>query len=585
MFTNGLDRSNRLAWGLIPLLLMTWSLLSAAAQWTILVYMAADNGLSEFARQDINEMESTVLPAGTQVIVQVDFSELTTPSGCYRYKIRHDTTDDINSQPLANLGEINSGDWHNLRSFVQWGFQHYPATHKALVIWSHADSWYKDSQTKWLCPDNDSQSLMSVSDGDLRNALAGSPKLDILLLDACSLQSVEVVSEVADKADYVIASEDVVPAYGFPYLDILPVWTGTAANIAAQIPELYVNSYVAYGSQNPCPCAVRVSCSTLDTANWDAVKTALRSFWSFHYSSADQILAIRNQCYNLNTYNAEIDLTELLNRLAAAETDPNILAGTLALQDAINACLVSKAAIEYPVDLGALTIWYPFETNTFNNFWRRYLNLNIAPGGWTHFLSHSLGADLDQPPQPQILSARVLCNRLKVQYKIGLSPQIQRYYLRFVPDDQDTAGNDWLSEYALYTPSTQTGAFDLGEISCNGWLYLKTLDNYYHESVPDSIYVRYPAPQPELVVYPNPVKGGQLARLSWWLPAASQKARQADYQLRIYDISGKLVRSYDYSNQSAPETAFSTQNLTSGVYFAVLSQGKTHLKTRFAVVK
>ncbi|MBN2830237.1 MAG: hypothetical protein JXR56_07950, partial [Candidatus Cloacimonetes bacterium] len=98
---------------LIGMLLITSvTLVAATADWTILVYMAADNGLSEAALSDIDEMERATPSGSVNIIVQADLSDVFNEDGrAYRYKIQHDEVDEVTSPIVGSLGEIDSGDW------------------------------------------------------------------------------------------------------------------------------------------------------------------------------------------------------------------------------------------------------------------------------------------------------------------------------------------------------------------------------------------------------------------------------------------------------------------------------------------
>ena len=77
----------------------------ASKEWTVLVYFAADNGLHDYALQDINELERGFPRSGPiQVIVEIDHSEEAAYAGAERYLISHDQSDEITSNRIAQLG-------------------------------------------------------------------------------------------------------------------------------------------------------------------------------------------------------------------------------------------------------------------------------------------------------------------------------------------------------------------------------------------------------------------------------------------------------------------------------------------------
>lgn len=134
--------------------------LFAENEWTVLVYIAADNSLSQQSFEDVNEMEAVEESDSVQFIIQID--PLDAPyyppyfSTSRRYLIKHDNNpDSIASELIDDLGEINSAYPHTLGDFANRGFDFAPSKHNMLIIWGHGSGWYKnDEQVKSVCYDN-----------------------------------------------------------------------------------------------------------------------------------------------------------------------------------------------------------------------------------------------------------------------------------------------------------------------------------------------------------------------------------------------------------------------------------------------
>ena len=255
------NRIRKYGAGFLASLLLFLCLPLAGESWTILVYIAAANTLWQNAIANINAMESVDLPSNLKVVVQSDMPDESPYPGGQRRLIGRDNSPYITSRLLENMGAINSGDPQTLNDFARWGFHKYPSQRKALVIWGHGNSWYKAGTDKWICPDADTNDLINVYNGELKEALSGLPKLDILLFDACSMQSVEVICEVREVAERVIGSEEQVPAKGFPYEMILPLFTNTATadEIARGIVDAYLEAYDYEGMYNPNYAEIRAA--------------------------------------------------------------------------------------------------------------------------------------------------------------------------------------------------------------------------------------------------------------------------------------------------------------------------------------
>ena len=98
---------------------------SCQKDWTILVYMAADNGLNYAVSADIAEMQAADFSDDINLVVQVDYSEDNEITGAYRYRIYPDE-----KKLIDYLGEIDSGDYNTLTAFANWGFNKYPSHKK-----------------------------------------------------------------------------------------------------------------------------------------------------------------------------------------------------------------------------------------------------------------------------------------------------------------------------------------------------------------------------------------------------------------------------------------------------------------------
>ena len=177
---------------------------AALDDWTILVYMDADNNLELPGLLDLNEMEAAGSSEQVNVIVQIDRALGETASDgdwsdTRRYRILGDGDRNLlNSEPLQSLGEQNMGDPQVLADFVSWGIQSFPANRYALILWDHGAGW------SGIAYDGDAPTFADgdyISLPDLQGALqmglaeAGVPALDVIGFDACLMSQVEALSE------------------------------------------------------------------------------------------------------------------------------------------------------------------------------------------------------------------------------------------------------------------------------------------------------------------------------------------------------------------------------------------------------
>ena len=138
-----------------------------AKDWTVLVYLAADNDLAPFGLIDINEMEQIGSTDAVDVVVQFDGSEEHSPEakGSCRYHIEKDNDmNTITSPVVEDLGEVDMGSQNTLVEFLNWGMTKYPSEKYFLIIWNHGNGWYQnleESSIDFTAP-QDVQAIMDA---------------------------------------------------------------------------------------------------------------------------------------------------------------------------------------------------------------------------------------------------------------------------------------------------------------------------------------------------------------------------------------------------------------------------------------
>ena len=188
--------------------------------WTIMVYMAADNNLDEAALRDISEMaKAGSTDHRVNITVQLDRSVdqktrrfLITKGGGYE------------KDCIETLEETNTGDPKVLEDFILWAIKNYPSKRYMLILWNHGGGWWEDPRRN-IAYDDSSQGD-ALDNKELKQVLLnikeriGRP-IDILGMDACLMQMLEVAYQLRDCVDYMVGSEEEEPVDGWPYHLIL----------------------------------------------------------------------------------------------------------------------------------------------------------------------------------------------------------------------------------------------------------------------------------------------------------------------------------------------------------------------------
>jgi hypothetical protein len=122
--------------------------------WTILLYMAGDNGrvfqtkygsyslmaeMTSAGHTDIGEVQKVGTTDKVAVLAQFDTLG---DKGTYRLEIRtgRNTEEDV----VETIPESNTGDPAELAKFIVWGMNRCPAKHTMLVLWNHGLGWKDD---------------------------------------------------------------------------------------------------------------------------------------------------------------------------------------------------------------------------------------------------------------------------------------------------------------------------------------------------------------------------------------------------------------------------------------------------------
>jgi len=387
---------------IILLLLVIFALLSCSktveSDWTILIYMAADSdyALDLAALADIEDMMQADFSENINIILQVDHSEAYTPSAAYRYHIYPGLQEQI-----SYLGEIDSGDEDELTAFANWGFRLYPSDNQALIIWSHGNGWYPAARDlpPSFCPDIEADNYIGIAGGELRRGIKNiNEHLEILIFDACNMQTVEVAAEVADYADYIIGSEDGVNSAGFPYAEIFSSWEQqtTTENICLEIGFQY---HKYYNLEEIFP----ISCSVLKSSEFSQFLDKLEEFtakWSAQ-ASDEIFMESRQDCIEFNGAGftnpaLDVDIKEFFTKVYEETVIDSLSTISNEIIAAIDSCYIFQNTDEYPPgfisdDVGTAIIWFPdVETQGFfENRKEEYQYLQFSQTAWLDFLENS----------------------------------------------------------------------------------------------------------------------------------------------------------------------------------------------------
>ncbi|MEO0126459.1 MAG: clostripain-related cysteine peptidase [candidate division WOR-3 bacterium] len=381
----------------IFLLSLIFPLFLSAREWTVLVYMAADNSLSALADSDLIEMKAVGSNDNLAILVQVDKPY----TGANRYYVGEDTL-----YNLGNLGIIDMCDWHTLRDFLEWGVMLLPAKRYFLILWDHGTGWTL-APRRTFGSDGSAGTQLSIANGDLNRALksfyeATGKKFNIIGFDACNMQQIEIANEIKDYAKVCIAPQTVWPVNGFPYENIFYIFRTEPGINEIDLGKKIAEICKAYYSNQPS------ALSLIDLENLDNLKKSLKKNINniMLNSPTQNIKDLRNYVQTVSLMDPNpvpeddyIDLGDFLKLL----NDYLSTKETRELLESYNkTVLKSESWGSGLTRLTGITTWFPDRYIEFKNLLEFYILLRYNDTGWARFLNWFYGQDDIRPTNAQL---------------------------------------------------------------------------------------------------------------------------------------------------------------------------------------
>ena len=349
--------------------------------WTVLVYMAGDNGRVFNTQAGPLQLMAEMRLAGYQDLLEMGQVGTTpnvavaclfdTPAATYQIEVRRGQG--FADSLVIPMAAVNTGDPETLRRFVVEAMRAYPADHTALVIWNHGTGWLDvdvyavtralgdegrshdpifrttprrmtgGTNTRPIAYDDSSKDFLDTQ--DLRQALTGAAadtgvRLDLIGMDACLMAMVEGARELTPFADYFVASQEVEPMAGWPYGKILALLDTRPATTPVELASAIVDEFArSYGGATRAETTVTQSAISLaDTA---ATESLCRRLVAAILATGTPVLrrlvldVARRQTLGFQDKNYR-DLGDFAGRLASAlewENYPPVLAAAIALRN------------------------------------------------------------------------------------------------------------------------------------------------------------------------------------------------------------------------------------------------------------
>ncbi|MCC7491464.1 MAG: hypothetical protein IT204_03915 [Fimbriimonadaceae bacterium] len=325
---------------------------SSTRQWTVMVYLDADNQRESAALADLLELERVGSTSAVTVDVLCDRAVGYDTSngdwtGARRFTVQRssDPTRVLSSRleseggSATAEGEPDMGDPAVLRAFIQSSQARWPANRYLLVVWGRGGGWRARAVSSDL-----TGTPLTVA--ELPSALQTSPALDVVAFDSDLAQMLETVYQIRNRCGYVVGSQELVPSGGLPYAALLTALTGDATQTPAELAAALVTGSVDFyaGSATATWAAVRTD--RLDTVadRLDDLATRLRQIGDDTNQAAQQAARDAAQGYGGGDerFHGYRDLVDLATRLGSGLSDVTLSNAAAALETAVTAALVAR---------------------------------------------------------------------------------------------------------------------------------------------------------------------------------------------------------------------------------------------------
>ena len=250
------------------------------ADWTFMVYIDGDNTLETAGIEVFLKMANIGASSKVNIVAQMDRSAGWEDGGWYddtRFGNwtdckRFNVTKNMAPTPenaIQDLGEVDMADPNTLKDFVNWSINNYSAKYYALVLWDHG------AGCMGFCFDvTNGTDFLSLP--EFSQALTGLPAtMDVVIMDACSMNMAEVAYQIKDYANVLIGPEGLgyAPAPYDYYLTSLTTNPSMSPNtFATKITADYLDWSISFvGAQNS-------TISAIDLTRMSSLMTAIEDF-------------------------------------------------------------------------------------------------------------------------------------------------------------------------------------------------------------------------------------------------------------------------------------------------------------------
>lgn len=350
---------------------------------TLMVYMTGSDleSSSAAATNDLQEMaESGIDLACANVVVYT--------GGAQRW--RSDVPADVNAllelkesgfEQVGSFDRMSMGESENLSRFLRYAYENYPADRYYLILWDHGNG-----PVIGYCRDklygNDTLTLPEMQEALQNSPFSAENKLGFIGFDACLMASAELICTVGDYADFLVASQETEPYFGWDYAFLAGLGKQSPKELACAAADRYYEYCEAYYAQKPYfNSDVTMSVTDLQYAN--ELKTDICAL--FQKATPDvlsgfsriAVSRVNTRAFGRASTGSEYDLVDL--KSLSDEFGKYYPEETKALNVLLDRMVVH--AVSNTEQSCGVSLYYPFyNKNYYRKSWKdAYREMNVFP--------------------------------------------------------------------------------------------------------------------------------------------------------------------------------------------------------------
>lgn len=284
-------------------------------------------------------------------------------------------------QNVKTFDTKSMGDAQCLSDFLNYVHTNYPAQKFSLILWDHGNGPLIGYGMDMLY-DDDALTLL-----EMQSALKNSPfntenKLAFVGFDACLMSSAELCCTWSDYAEYLIASQEIEPSFGWDYAFLKDLCNVEVSTLSETIVNTYLDTCEKYYEKKGYEDR-DTTLACMDLSKTNELKTAIENLFS---KASDDVKSKYNEIAvnRVNTRalgrastGSEYDLVDLYDLAQQMENDYSSEAK--ALMNAVENMVISNAT--NADKLCGVSIYYPFYNKSYyEKTWGSvYKELNVFP--------------------------------------------------------------------------------------------------------------------------------------------------------------------------------------------------------------